>query len=65
MPSSCCMGVNPFQRGVIVLKRTGIARLRSQPVVDRDDDAVTIRRDPLDLRKPIGVGHHKATAMNV
>lgn len=28
------MGVNPFERGVIVLKRARIARLRSQPIVN-------------------------------
>jgi hypothetical protein len=39
------MGVNPFERGVIVLKRTRIERLRSQPIVHRDDDAVAICRD--------------------
>jgi len=60
-----CMGVNPFQRGVIVLKRTGIARLWSQPVVDRDDDAVAICRDPLQPGEQHGVGHHQAAAMHV
>ena len=60
-----CMGVNPFQRGVIVLKRAGIARLRSQPIVDRDDDAVAICRDPLQLGHQHGIGHHEAAAMHV
>ncbi|HEV3445325.1 MAG TPA: hypothetical protein VG099_11830 [Gemmataceae bacterium] len=59
------MGVNPFQRGVIVLKRAGIARLRSQPVVNRDDDAMAIRRDPLDLGHQHGIGHHESAAMHV
>ena len=59
------MGVNPFQRRVIVLKRAGIARLRSQPVVNRDDDAVAICRDPLQLRHQHGIGHHEAAAMHV
>src|SRR5579872_1030119 len=43
------MGMDPFERGVIVLERPGIARLWSQPVVNRDDDAMAIGRDPLDL----------------
>jgi len=60
-----CMGVNPFERGVIVLKRTGIARLRSQPIVHRDDDAVAICRDPLQSGQQPGVGHHEAAAMHV
>ena len=30
-----CVGVNPFQRGVIVFKRAGIARLGSEPVIDQ------------------------------
>ena len=59
------MGVNPFERGVIVLKRAGIARLRSQPVVNRDDDAMAIRRDPLEPGHQHGVGHHEAAAMHV
>ena len=61
-----CMGVNPFERGgVIVVKRTGIARLRSQPIVHRDDDAVAICRDPLQSGQQPGVGHHEAAAMHV
>ena len=61
-----CMGVNPFERGgVIVVKRTGIARLRSQPIVHRDNDAVAICRDPLQSGQQPGVGHHEAAAMHV
>ena len=59
-----CMGVNPFECGVIVLKRAGIMRLRSQPIVHGNDDAVAIYRDPLQPGQQPGVGHHEA-AMHV
>jgi hypothetical protein len=60
-----CMGVNPFECGVIVLKRAGIMRLRSQPIVHGNDDAVAIYRDPLQPGQQPGVGHHEAAAMHV
>ena len=59
------MGVNPFERGVIIVKRTGVVRLRSEPIVDRDDDAVAIRRDPLQQRHPHRIVHDEAAAMHV
>ena len=57
------MGMSPFERDVVVLKRAGIARLRSQPVVNRDDDATAIRRDLLEPGHQHGVRHHEAAAM--
>ncbi len=60
-----CMGVNPFECGVIVLKRAGIMLLRSQPIVHGNDDAVAICRDPLQPGQQPGVGHHEAAAMHV
>ncbi len=56
------MGMDPFERGVIVLKRAGIVRLRSEPVVNRDDDAMAIRCDSLEQGHPSGIGHHEAAA---
>src|SRR5579872_1601791 len=59
------MGMDPFERGVVVLKRARIMRLRSQPVVNRDDDAMAIHRDPLEQGHPPGTDHHEAAAMHV
>ena len=59
------MRMNPFERGVIIVKRTGIMRLGSEPIVDGDDDAVAIRRDPLQQRHPHRIVHDEAAAMHV
>ncbi len=57
---------HPFERGVIVLERPGKARFGREPIVDADDDAFVIARDPLRHRQLAGdTARHIAAAMKV